>query len=347
MSVVKHGAVAAKVRALYGKRMTHGDYIKMAGLHYVSEVADYIKSHPGYADTMVLTDTHDIDSEGLEVALDRDILDEYLRLLHFFQRDDLVIMRYLVVKTELHEIMRFMRLAKAGRADEYTFNHPKYFDRYSKIYYSRLTTAVTYADMLEAVRDTPYYNVLKNLKVGESGFPDYTLVEVAIQSAYYRWVFSVIGKNYKGASHKRLMECVGIQVDMLNVTAILRLKRTFPGLLARDMVYKYLIPVSYMLNPELIRQLLNSKDDEDLLGIIHNSKLGRICKGSIEQEIDRCFYNTMIPFYNKLLRSSPPNIGAAMAYLFLKELEVKNLKSLTECVRYGMPAEKTMGYLYI
>ena len=347
MSVVRHGAIAAKVRALYGKRMTREDYVKMAGMGSLSEVAEYLRLHPGYADTFDSVNTHDIDSGELEAAVNNDMLEEYLRMLNFVGSDDLIIMRYLVVKTELYEIMRFMRLAEAGRAAEYTFSHPKYFNRYSKIYYNRLSTAVTYADMLEAVRDTPYHRILARLEVKPSGFPDYTLVEIAVQSSYYRWAFSVINRNYKGGAHSALMECIGLQVDMLNITALLRLRHTFPRLFENDMIYKYLIPASYMLNPSITRRLIRAGSAEDMLGIIRGTKLGRVFKGQSYYEMDRCYYATMIPFYIKLLRSSPPNIGAPMAYLFLKELEVKNLKSLAQCVRYGMPAEKTMGYMCI
>lgn len=346
MSFVKHGAVAAKVRALYGQRLKKDDFVKLAGLQSIADVANFIKTHPAYSDSLGSLDTRDIKRGELETAISNDLLEEYFRLLSFLERSDAVIMRYLVVRTELHEIMRFMRLAEAGRAEEYKFVLPKFFDRYSKIRYDLLSLATSYNDMLEAVKDTPYHQVLMHLELRESGFPDYTVVEVAIQSEYFRWAFSVIEKNYKGDAHESLRECVGLQVDMSNVTAILRLKRTFPRALQGDLIYKYLIPVSYKLKTQTIKQLLAAEDEESMLNIIRASKLGRIFKGQTYDEIDRYYYSSMIPVYLRLLRSGSPSIGAPMAYMFLKELEVKNLTSLIECVRYEMPVEKTLSYMY-
>lgn len=347
MSQVQYGAVAAKVRAMYGNRLKREDYQRLAGMQNVSEVAAHLKTYPAYSDALAVLGPQEAKRRQVEEALSNDMMGEFFRILSFIGRQDADIMRSLVVKAELREIMRFMRLAEAGRAGEYTFSLPQYFNRYSKIRYNMLSTAVTYADMLEAVNETPYYPVLQQLEIRASGFPDYTSVEIAIQSSFYRWAFSTIDRHYTGPVRDSLRKTIGIQVDMMNITAIMRLKRSFPKALENDNVYKYLIPASYRLKPALTKQLLGAADEEAMLSVLRSSTMEKLFPtGQSHEEIDRYYYNAMIPVYQRLLRNGSPDVSTPLAYLFLKELEIRNLTSLIECVRYNVPIEKTMSYMY-
>jgi V/A-type H+-transporting ATPase subunit C len=342
----QYNAVAAKVRAMYGLRVTHDDYARMSAMASVSEVGAFLKTHSAYKETLGNMDAASIaDAATLEERLEKDLLSDYFRILSFVARADMPIMRFLAMSMELREIMKFMHLAEAGRPSEYVFSMPKFFDRYSKIRYSQLADTTDYSGLLDALRETPYYAVLSQLELRASGWPDYTTVEMAVRSSYYRWVMSTVRKPYNGAQQQQLREAVGIEADMRNITAIFRIKRSFPK--AADVVLGYLLPVFYKLDSNLVKQLMAANDEEAMLNLLRHSGFASLFPDQAYDDVDRYYYNGMIAFYRRLLRAGTPHVGTPMAYLHLKELEIRNLTTLIECVRYQLPPDKAMSYLYL
>ncbi|GHV33699.1 hypothetical protein FACS18949_08350 [Clostridia bacterium] len=342
----QYNAVAAKVRAMYGLRVTRDDYSRMAAMSSVSEFGQFLRSHPSYGETLGHLPAASLeDAEALEETLEKDLLNDYFRILSFVARADMPMMRFLAMSMELREIMRFMHLAEAGRPQEYTFEMPKFFERYSKIRYQQLVDATDYSGMLDALRDTNYYAILSQLELRPSGWPDYTTVEMAIRSSYYRWVMSTVRKHYNGAQQQALKEAVGIEVDMRNITTIMRVKRSFPK--AIESVAGYMLPVYYRLKPDLVKQLIAAPNEEAMLNLLRHSGFESLFPEQAYEDVDRYYYNGMISFYRRLLRAGTPHVGTPMAYLHLKELEIHNLITLVECVRYQVPAEKAMSYLYL
>ena len=47
-ALMRYGALTAKVRALYGKRLRLPDFEHMAALSAPSEVLDYLRTQPGW-----------------------------------------------------------------------------------------------------------------------------------------------------------------------------------------------------------------------------------------------------------------------------------------------------------
>ncbi len=338
-------ALGAKVRAMYGNHMTRDDYTRLAGMQNLTEMTAFLKGHPSYVESMGTLPSQDVTRKDLEDAIYLDLTNDYFRVLSFVTPNDVTVMRFLVLSMELREIMRFMRLAENGKASEYSFTMPQYFDRYSKIHYAQLSSAVTYSDMLDAVRQTHYYQHLVQLPLRSSGFPAYTAVESAIRNAYYRWVLGVIQKNYSGTDKQSLLKAVGIHIDIINVTNIIRVRRHFPA--AIENIYGYLLPMSYKLKAPVVKALLSAADETAMLGVLRSAGYASLFTGEPRDNIDHYFYDAMTAFSLRELRRGKPYVGTAMAYIFLKELEISNLTSLIECVRYSVPIDKALSYLYI
>ena len=93
-------AVNAKVRALYGRRMTAEDYRLLQEKRTIPEAAAFLQAHPGYRDRLSGLNTVSMHREMLEIALRCSYVDEYRRIFSFMSLTDKELMRFPVYKAE-------------------------------------------------------------------------------------------------------------------------------------------------------------------------------------------------------------------------------------------------------
>ena len=87
-------AVAAKVRAMYGCRMTPEDYRQLMGRQSISEAASFLQSHPGYRRELAGVNVIGIHREQLENALRSTYRNEYRRIFRFLAGEDQELLRF-------------------------------------------------------------------------------------------------------------------------------------------------------------------------------------------------------------------------------------------------------------
>jgi V/A-type H+-transporting ATPase subunit C len=342
-ALIQYGAVATKVKAMYANRLTAEDFAKIAKLRRVPDVVSFLKEHPGWRGAF--DGSFDETRRGpLETGLRRYLSSEYMRILHFLDREDRFIVYDRVLRTEMEQIMLFLRYARAGRPSDYRPDLPAFFERHSRIRYDSLTKAVTYEDMLAAVKDTGFYAALARLTPEEEGFPDYTSVEMVMRNHYYRALMDMVGTRYRGGDQELLRRAVGSQADMINITIILRVRKFFPDRL--DSVIPLLLPVQYKLTPAFVHRLYSAKTDEAAAALLRESPYKNVFAAHDFAHIEDYYYQFLYDFNRRLLSSGVPSVYTPAAYLNLREVELKNLTTAIECVRYGIQPTEAPTYLF-
>ena len=338
----QYGALFAKTHAMRGKRLTGADYARMLDMRSVTEVAQYLEGHPAYVASLSGFEREGVHRGALEAAVRNHWFSQYLTLFHYVPREDAALLRYPVLRAEMEQIMAFLRLASVGRAEEYTFTLPRFFDRHSRIRYQALSRAVTYDDLLEAVSRTDFYPALRRLRKEDGAFPAYILVESAMQSYYFTSVFSLIDRRAHGETRALLRDLIGLQADMINVSAILRILRSFSAL--KENVFSYLLPVTHKLGPAFLRTLLQSPDTDAAFALMQTSPYGKFFA---TRRWDTLYdYSAEICYdFAKKHFSGIPSVHTALIFISLQELELKNLIHVIESVRYGVPLEQIRGCL--
>ncbi|MDR1157128.1 MAG: V-type ATPase subunit [Oscillospiraceae bacterium] len=341
--LIDYSAVATKVRAMYSRRLMPEDYLKIASFKRVSEVVAYLRNHPGWRGALSGSQ-EETRRSPLEAALRHYLLEESLSILHYISREDRFLSNNRVLLTEMEQIMLFLRYARAGRADEYHFDAPPFFDRHSRIHYSMLSKAATYEDMLAAVRETNFYTPLARLPLTEEGFPNYTTVETVMRSHYYRALLDMIGARYHGKTLAVLNESVGVEVDMINIMTLMRVRRYFSHQLGD--VLSMLIPAHYKLTPAFIREMYTAATEEDAWGLLCASPYGKFFSSHVYTHIEEYYYQFLYEFNRRALSGASPSVYTPLAYLSLRQVELKNLINVIECVRYGLQLSQAPSVLF-
>ncbi len=348
-----YGAVTAKVRAMYGMRLQAEDYAKMAAMKSVSEVADFLRDHPAWGEALASSDTSSLRRERLEAILRRRYLAHILRLFLYMRQEDRAAMRYPILAAEMEQLMRIMRLASAGQSSEYIFDQPEIVKTLSRVRFDLLPNAVTYDDLLEAIKNTDFYAALKRIRPETGEFPPYLLVEAQMRRGYFRSLGELL-RGRKGKSGELLREAIGIQADWINITMIDRILRYYPALMPD--VFQYLLPAGAHLKPVEIRTLIALETAESLRGLLERESLrgllerthyGPDLAGHEGDSLEKIGQICLMSFFRRQMAGGFPSVFMPIAYINLYQNELQNLIHTIESVRYGLPAETAGRHLVI
>lgn len=331
--LMRYGGISAKVRAMQGNLLTSLDYDKLLRQKSVSDIAAYMKTLPSWSQALRSLHPNEVHRADLERALRNGINNEYERIFKFMPKKDRPIMSYLVRRRELDEIFRFMRTMVSGNQSGYRCVVPNFFKKHSKIDFECLERCRSFDDLLDCVRDSVYFDALASLPREHGEPPDYTIAKAALTSRYYSWIMEQIEKDYSGEVADALKEGFGIRVDLLNIETVLRIKRFFPQMTER--FADYLVPYRQHLRKDFFDKLIAapSRDEEiELLKNVYYYRLFADNGFSVSEDLS---LQIRYKAYKKILYAPIPSVYTPIAYLGLKEIEVRNIINIIECVRYG------------
>ena len=114
-----YGALSAKVRALYGKRLRSDDFARLAARRSEAEILDELRQHPGWSRALALVPPGAWGYVGrveVERALQEELRLEYQSLAYYVPREDKPLMQFQLRAAERSAILSALRRLKAGLA---------------------------------------------------------------------------------------------------------------------------------------------------------------------------------------------------------------------------------------
>lgn len=339
-------ALNAKVKALYGMRLKSADFHRIAALSDLRAVLDYLRTQTGWRsalesldDSTLFYSTGELSRIRLEAALMDQARAEYLRLLHFVPRADRALTRFPTLLADLQAIMTALRRLRAGHAKEALPLPPDFASR-SRIDHAALFRCADYDELAAAVKGSLYYKPLLHLRPEQPGtFPDYTAAEALLKSAYYGRMYRIIRKHYEGETRDVLLKSFGLEVDMLNLLHILRLKQFFPD---EHEYYSVLFPYHYRLKPAMTAALCAAPDLAAAVRLLGETPYGPFFRGMTLRQMEVEYRRRLYQFNQHQLVTGRPSVYTAVAYLNLKDLERKALINVIESVHYGIAFDSTL-----
>ncbi len=224
-----YGALSAKIRALYGKRLRADDFARLAGLKNEAELLEALRQHPGWSRALSLVPPGAWSYVGrveMEGALRDELRLEYRSLSYYVPREDKPLMQFQLRAAERSALLAALRRLKTGR---YAKEPPHVCGAPPPAAGRGALASCTSYDQLLAARDTIYAPVLRHLRPSRDGaLPDFTLAEAALRTAYFSHLYRIVHRQYTGRTQKVLLRALGEQIDLLNIIHVLRLKTYFP-----------------------------------------------------------------------------------------------------------------------
>lgn len=322
-------AVSAKVRAMFGRRIMTEDYRNLLHKKSVPDIASYLASHPAYRSVISGINERFIRRSQLETLLRRHLLMESLRIFKQIEAKNRAFFQVVVAEREIEQLLKMIMAVRIGRTEGIIFDVPQYMSHISKVRFDRLPAAKSIRDIVDALRGTPYAKALEPLAADAWTSP--AAVERALMTYYYNLFYDSIEKTVTGDVRKALLKFVDSQIDVINITRIIRLKKYFD--VPAERIPDYLLPFRGGIKRERLDAIIKAGDVREAYDIIESTRYRSLFSRFRMQNLDDYY---LLFIYNTALRAvrMPPSVLVPIAYLFIKEIEIKNLIRIIEGVRY-------------
>ncbi len=336
--MASYTAAAAKVRAMYGCRMTPEDYRQLMGKQSISEAASFLQSHPGYRRELSGVNVSGIHREQLENTLRSTYRNEYRRILLFLTGTDQALLRFPIYRAEKDAILAAMRRLSSRHVLEQEETWAGMLAARSRLHLSELRQAGQFRQIADAARDTIYASALSRSISADGREPSMAFVDNILLVTYYGHLYRVLAHNYKGDTRKLLKTALDEETDLLNLVLFLRLRQHFSQ---EDVqLYSFPLPCSPKLSRSYIQQLLSAKDFDAALELVKSGPYGGLFRSIQPTGLEAYLYTMQYRFDLRQLRAAQPTVYTPIAYLGLKEIELRNIISIIECIRYGVAPER-------
>ena len=336
-------AVLAKARAKYGNFLTERDYSALLACQSVAEVMVYLKSHTHYASVLAEVNERDVHRGRLEMLLRQYLFNEFDTLCRYDSSISEGFSRYVVEKTEVEQIIRFLVLLNSNSTEKFIFHFPAFLSKHAALDINKLANAHDYEEFLEALAHTSYYDILKAFRPDEKGRLPVSDMENRLYAHILRHMMDMISKKTKGSERRELMAIFRTINDYSIFSRILRLKKYYD--LPPEIIRSNMLPEFSSLSPKLVDRMCEAQSSAEVFQVMQSAGCGRLIgkigytyAGDIAPRVQCRTAKKYIHFSNN------PSV-VMVAFMFLSETELMNVIRLIEGVRYQLDPKKIQSLL--
>ncbi|MBQ5332770.1 MAG: V-type ATPase subunit, partial [Oscillospiraceae bacterium] len=331
-------ATVAKMHAVYGKRLKQEDYSALLSCTSVSDAAGYLKRSTYFSRALEGVDTENIHRGNLENILRRSLIENYFRIIGFEKIGGDEFYNFIIVKTEIDEILICILHLNAGTSDHIT-TLPIYMNKYTSFNLMELARVTSFDELLSLTEKTPYYGILKANKPDENGHINYPAIELKLRTYYSNRLAESL-KKFGGGTEKRLRSYIGTQIDMINIINSYRMKRYFNA--DSDEIKSRMIPIYMRIPEQKMDELYSSRDDKDFLEKLSRTYYGREIteKGFDMKNPEMSLVQFRFLQTKRAFSRSTTAPECFYTFIQLSEIEVKNIIRIIEGIRYSLPTKE-------
>ncbi|MEG2597705.1 MAG: V-type ATPase subunit, partial [Oscillospiraceae bacterium] len=223
-------------------------------------------------------------------------------------------------------------LMNMGQTEDFILDMPSYMLEHTSFDLMMLAKVTTFEQLLACLAGTPYAPILRKVRKEEQK-TDYLRCESVLYDFYYTYLLQSVDKHFRGEARKNLRDIMMSEIEAHNMEIIFRLKRFYK--MEADKIKPLLFHFS--LNEDKIEKLFAADTIEEMVkvsGIHWTQPQGKtIPEGFVELVTHSFCYDV----YKKRMHFTTQAPVAMYTFLALRNIEVQNIITVIEGVRYGQP----------
>lgn len=336
-------ATVAKIRAVYGKRLKENDYYELSAKKKVSEAAEYLKRNTHFSAVLSNIDTSVIHRGFLESLLNKAYYDQYERLCRFQHLNEEPFYNFLMVRFEIRELLKAILYLNNDSSDVYIESMHAYLLKKASFDLIELAKASDFRQLLNVIRHTPYYNIIKNIETDKNGIIPYTKCEVMLRTYYMKWLIETAKKDFSGTSQTALLDQFNIQTDVINIINAYRMKKYFNADI--NFLKDNMLPFYGRLGCEKQSELFETSSPEEFLRMLSKTSYGRrmdnLDENMESEQFERELVKLKCSMARRALMFSENAAVSLYSLMYLSEVELNNIVNIVESIRYN----KSISYM--
>ena len=336
--LMKYGGIAAKMAALRAKQLNNGDYEQLLSKGSVSEFASYLKNNTSYSDIFQNINEKSLHRAEIEELLNIHFENLVKKVYVFLNGENRKFLEIIFLRQEIELLKDVLRKLNAGKSiGEYVGTG--FFAKHFSIDPVKAFDVANKSELIEAVRGTKYEQLIsKNISTKDNENNTFTM-EMTLDMHYFISAWKMKDKVLGKTDRKLVTYMLGSEIDCLNIMWIYRCKRYYS--MPKEYIYTNLIPIRYKLKKSDITEMVESEKLADMVERAANTGYKSLFVDLDKRFIEQNFAIYMFELYKGIMKKEPYSVAAVMAQLYFAEAEIKSITVAVECIRYGLPLEKS------
>lgn len=327
-----------------GHLISDSQFQNMAALERVSDAVDFLKQFPSYQTVLDDLENDQLHRSMIEQRLTLSQYHDFAKLYRFSnlsQRKflDLYFMHYEIAI--LKKCLRSVLDRQNFQLNLAVFQ--KFFDKHSKLDLIQLSTAENLDDFVANLHGSPYYEPL--LKLSEESEVSLFDYEMHLDLMYFKTMWKIKDKLLSKNEQKILTQCFGSKLDMLNIQWIYRSKKYYN--LSPENIYSLLIPLQNRLKNDEIIKMSEAANLDEFYQALHGTFYGSLELTDLNEkpDLERLYEKVLNRIHRLTSKRQPYSIATLNSYLYFKELEIRNIITVIEGIRYDLGASTICSYI--
>lgn len=338
-----YSGINSKIKAMRSNLFKYQDYFELSKLISVEDIAHKLENFPVYKKFVSQLDSQHLHRGNIESKLALSLMSDFERIYNFIP--DYELKKYLgafFLRNEIHFIKLILCMICDKRDIEYSLPELNFLiGKKLRINVDKLKNSSSIEEFINNLRGTEFYNLLNELYSHSHNLFE---LEMKLDLYYYMHLWKLQKKYLHGKNKLILSKIKGTEIDLINISWIYRMKKYYN--FDSAILFSYLIPNKYKLTAEEISSLVAANTMSEFEKIVYNTYYGSLFENK-NVKIERVLYNCLSKIYYRFYVRAGANISYVVYYIYLKEIEVNNITSIIEGIRYGLESQKILGYLYL
>ncbi len=330
MSTSKYAYAYARIRARMSELLDERKLRELVDTRREDFLASLMDT--AYKEKLTKAAVTEIDARKIEKALREELIDQHLMVIKSTGGAIRDVFEVLLRRLEVKNLKAVIR-AKAAE--------------------TQTPEANSIESMIKQL-ESPYRRVL------EEALPEYEKSKsvLILENALDEEIADALWNRIErlGVTDKEIVrKIIGTEFDIANLMTLLRCKSEE---ITEAEMRKYFLPYVYAFdfNADAVKDAISAENVSTAIQLMPASSVYKeVLTGALsayeaekslipfEYALSRYFLVTI----KNILRGYPINIGTIIAFLYLKDIEIRNLSTITVCKENEIPAEETMKMLKI
>lgn len=334
------------MRAMYTGILKKSDYETLMSMTRVGDIVRWLKESPGYGKALEHISDVSVHRNTLESAFDNALVDDAAKLKHMLGKNGKAMLTVLMTRLEISMLKRILRAIYTGKSvpersmyrlyPGKTYTNNKYFDPY------KCMRAKDFTQLIEALNGSGYDKVLKPY-VDAGGIRSTFDMEEALDEYYFKTVMASAEKYLTKSDYCTTRNFFDTEADVENILWMYRYKKYYE--LTEAEILTRLLPSGRKLKPAQLKKLA-SADINEFENAVSETGYKWLFAGNALQW-DSSVSDYLCDLFKSEIKRGKYSFAAIMAYFFLKEIDIQNIITIIEGVRYKMEPRRIEEYLIL
>ncbi|RJX25866.1 MAG: hypothetical protein C4537_03905 [Acholeplasma sp.] len=332
MKDLSNNAVITKAKSIYGHFLKAEDYERLVKMRSLPDLVGFLKKSVNYQEILYSVQEASIHRGQLELLIRKNAFEQILRLVKMVHSKDIEFYLLNLVQRETELILSTIRTIISMEFEDNIGKLPIFFEVHTKIDVYKMLKVQTYDDLLEAIKNSPYYQILRPYRTDDPKMIRYLDIEHKLEVYYYEEAFRRIEKHYSGALKRDIEGIFQTKIELSNITKIYRLKKFYQA--TPQTIKDVLIKDHLRISERKWDEMINLTNPDQIVKYLSSSEYSKFVNEKDYVYIEYFAGKIRYDLARKYIYFASEVPKVFMAFVTLSQMEIENITNIIEGIRY-------------